>query len=329
MPQNLVTVGIISLALLSSQTVASDSLADLANKMAKRSQITLPGSRPFVLKLKVLESTHPANTNYQAEIEEFWVAPDKWRRVVKTPSFSEVLTVNGGNTSEQISGDYYPNWLRTIVAAILDPGAALKEGFYLSSPVTKGELHCQDFTYTAGIAPVSNSVLSSFCFDDGLIAFVLKPGYRAVYKNYQYFSGKYVADTISETIESGTVVEATIEKLSELKLPDEAMFAEQNSNAPLQTIRADEPTLRSLEANAPDIVWPSVGSGAGKGALSLYVCLDRSGNVREIYELNSSDAGLSDVARDQVMKWQFKPASTQGVPVQVEGVLTFAFQGHP
>jgi hypothetical protein len=325
MSQRLVTVGVISMALFSSCAVASDSLADLANKVAKRSQITLPGARPFVLKAKVLESTHPANTNYQAEIEEYWVAPDKWRRVVKTSSFSETLTVNGGRTSEQITGDYYPNGLRTIVAAIFDPGAALKDGFYLSSPVTKGEMTCQHFTYTAGVAPVSNQVLSSFCLDDGLIAFVLKPGYRAVYKNYQYFSGKYIADTISETIESGTVVEATIEKLSELKSPDEAMFAVQDSSAPLQTIRADEPTLRSLAANAPDIVWPIVSGGADNGKLSLYVCLDRSGNVREIYELNSSDAGLSDMARDQVMKWRFRPASTQGVPVQVEGVLTFAF----
>lgn len=47
--------------------------------------------------------------------------------------------------------------------------------------------------------------------------------------------------------------------------------------------------------------------------------------MREIYELNSSNPGLSDVARDQVMQWQFKPASNQRVPVQVESILTFAF----
>ena len=106
MSQNLVTVGFISLALFSSCAVASDSLADLANKVAKRSQITFPGSRPFVLKAKVLDSTNPANTNYTAEIEEYWVAPDKWRRVVKTPSFSETLTVNGGKTSYSVPSSF-------------------------------------------------------------------------------------------------------------------------------------------------------------------------------------------------------------------------------
>jgi hypothetical protein len=63
-----------------------------------------------------------------------------------------------------------------------------------------------------------------------------------------------------------------------------------------------------------------------QGTLSLYVCLDRGGKVREIYELNSSNPGLSDVARDQVMKWQFKTATSHGGPVQVESILTFAFQ---
>ena len=309
-------------------SVAGDSLTDLPKKAIERSQITAPGSHPFVLKAKVLEVTNPANANYQAEIEEYWVAPDKWRRVVKTPSFSETLIVNGGKTSEQLSGDYYPNWLQTIVAAIFDPGAVLK-GVDLSrssdNPMIGGTKVCRRFTFMAGVAPVSNKVFSSFCFNDGLIDFVAKPGYEAVYKDYKNFASKHVARTISERIESGTVVEATIQDLTEFQTPDDAMFAIQDASAPLQTIRADESTLRSLAPNAPDIAWPTVRSGSSKGTLSLYVCLDRNGHVREVYELNSSNPGLSDVARDQVMKWQFKTASSRGVPVQVESILTFAF----
>jgi hypothetical protein len=307
---------------------AADSFTDLPKKAVERSQITAPGSHPFVLKAKVLEITNPANANYQAEIEEYWVAPNKWRRVVKTSSFSETLIVNGGKTSEQLSGDYYPNWLQTIVAAIFDPGEVLK-GVDLSrssdNPMIGGTKVCRRFTFMAGIPPVSNKVFSSFCFNDGLIDSVAKPGYEAIYKDYKNFASKHVARTISEAIESGTVVEATIQDLTELQAPDDAMFTIQVASAPLQAIRADESTLRSLVVNAPNIAWPTVRSGSSKGTLSLYVCVDRNGRVREIYELNSSNPGLSDVARDQVMKWQFKTASSQGVPVQVESILTFAF----
>jgi hypothetical protein len=307
---------------------ASDSLADLPKKAIERSQITAPGSHPFVLEAGVQEVTNPSNTNYKAEIEEYWAAPDKWRRTVKSAGFTEILIVNGAKTSEQITGDYYPNWLRTIVDAIFDPGTPL-QGLDLTrssdNPMIGGSKICRRFTFMAGIAPVSNKVFSAYCFDDGLIDWILTPGYRPIYKNYKKFDGKQVARTIGEEIEEGTRLEATVTELNELNSLDESMFSVQETNASLQTVRITEESLRSLEAGAPDIVWPKVTGGAAKGTLSLYVCLDRSGHIREVYELNSSNPGLSDVARDQVMKWQFKKALNHGTPVQVEGLLTFAF----
>jgi hypothetical protein len=267
--------------------------------------------------------------DYHAEIEEYWVAPDKWRRSVKTNKFSQTLIVNGEKTSEQLTGDYYPNWLRTIVTAFFDPRLAV-EGIDLSrssdNPMIGGSKFCRRFTFMAGIPPVSNKVFSTFCFESGLLESVGMGGYNANYTNYNNFAGKRVAHKIKEYIESGTELEASIDELKELKSTDDSLFAVGEARTPLQTIRTDEQTLRSLAVGTPEIEWPTVRSGADKGTLSLYVCLDRAGHVREIYELNSSNAGLSDVARDQVMKWQFKPAVNQGHPVQVEGILTFAFQ---
>jgi len=321
---------LISLMLFASLAAADDSIADLPKKAIERSQLTSPGSHPFVLKAKVLEVTNPSNPDYHAEIEEYWLAPGKWRRTVKTSTFSQTLVVNGEKTAERLTGDYYPNWLRTIVAAMFEPGTAL-HGVDLShssdNPMIGGAKVCRRFTVMAGVAPVSNKVFSSYCFEDGLIDSVAMPGYEAVYKDYKNFAGKHVARTISEHIESGTMVQASIEELTELKSPDEALFAIQETSAPLQTMKATEETLRSLAANATDIAWPTIRSGRDTGTLSLYVCLDRLGNVREIYELNSSNPGLSDVACDQVMKWHFKTATSHGVPVQVESILTFAF--HP
>jgi len=57
----------------------------------------------------------------------------------------------------------------------------------------------------------------------------------------------------------------------------------------------------------------------------MYISVDRSGHVREAWPLNSDNAGLDDAAREQVMKWTFKPAKMHDVPVQIETLLTFAF----
>lgn len=324
-----ITTAIVISVIVFSLYAAADDLDNLPKKAIEQSEITAPGSRPFVLRAKVLEATNPSNTKYSAEIEEYWLAPDKWRRTVKTLGFSQTLTVDGDKTSEQLAGEYYPNWLRTIVAAIFEGGKPLK-GVEMSrssdNPGGTGAEVCRRFTYMAGVAPISNKVFSTYCFEDGLIKSVGTPGYHADYSDYKNFGGKRVARTIREYIESGTEIEATVDELTELKPPDEAQFAVQETTSLLQTIQASEETLRGLAASAPDISWPTVRSGADAGTLSLYVCLDRTGHVREIYELNSSNPGLSDVARDQVMKWQFKTAAYYGVPVQLESVLTFAFR---
>jgi hypothetical protein len=193
------------------------------------------------------------------------------------------------------------------------------------NPVVGGTEVCRRFTYMAGVAPVRNKIFSTYCFESGLIKWVSMPGYSVSYGNYKNFAGKRVAHAIRERIESGTEVEATIDELTELKSPDEAQFAVQETTSRLQTVHVNEETLRSLVLSAPDVAWPTIRGGIDTGTVSLYVFLDRDGHVREIYELNSSNPALDDGVRDQVMKWQFKTATSHGLPVQVESILTFAF----
>jgi TonB family protein len=57
----------------------------------------------------------------------------------------------------------------------------------------------------------------------------------------------------------------------------------------------------------------------------MFVSADKNGHIREAYPLNSDNAGLQDMARDQLLKWQLKPAVVDGSRVQVEVPLTFAF----
>lgn len=302
--------------------------SDTAKQAVERSQITLPGSRPFHLRAKVVEATNPENDSYNAEIEEYWLAPDKWRRTVKTAEFSQTVIVNGDMVSEQLAGDYYPNWLRTLVNAIFDPGSAL-QGVDMSkssdNPRPRSTKFCRRFSFRAGIPPVNN-VFSTFCFDGGLLDSVNAPGYAAEYKSYEEFAGKNVAREVREYIEPGTELEASIDELSELNNPDESLFSPQQSTGQLQTLVVTEEALREMSVTAPAMDWPAIRGGKSSGVLSIYLCIDRNGHVRETYALNSDHPEMSDAARKQVMNWQFKPASGGGTPVQVESILTFSYQ---
>ena len=316
------------LACLCARAVGKVSLADLATHAIERSQFTLAGSRPFHLKAKVFETTDRDNDSHNADIEEYWVAPDKWRRTVKTAEFSQTLIVNGEATSEQLTGDYYPHWLRILVDAIFDPGAALN-GLDMSSssdnPMLGGDEVCRRFEFRAGAPPVTNKVFSSFCFRDGLLTSVGKPGYDADYGNYKKFGEKQVARKIGEYIESGTELGATMDELTELNAPDESLFVVQQSGAPLRAVAIKEESLRRIAVSATAIQWPTLTSGINPGTLSIYVCVDREGRVRETYALNSSNPLMTQAAREQVMKWQFAPAANAGVPAEVESILTCGY----
>lgn len=320
---------ILALVLSSVVSVCASEKGDIVKQAVEKSQITLSGSRPFHLKATVIEGTNPENDEYKAEIEEYWVAPDKWRRVVKSPEFSQTIVVNGTKVQEEDTGDYYPNWLRTIVEAIFDPGRVLA-GVDLTkssdNPVLGGPELCRRFTMRAGIPPVGNNVFSSYCFQSGLISSVGIPGYHAAYENYRKFGDKKVARTVTEYIEPGTEVEARIEQLEEITAPDESMYEIAQTASQLKTVQVNEETIRKLAIDPPPMSWPTVRAGKTSGVLSIYVCLDRTGKVREIYDLNSDHPDMTDAARKQVTAWNFRTAVSNGVPVQVEGILTFAYE---
>lgn len=305
------------------------SLKDLPQRAIKRSQTTLPSSLPFHLKAKTFEATNADNHNYDAEIEELWAAPDKWRRTIKTAKFSETSVMDGGSVSEQVNGDYYPLWLRILVNAIFDPGAPL-QGVDLTkssdNPMPAGPPICRRFGYRVGIPPVANTVFASYCFQDGLLQSIGKPGYNADYSNYEKFGSKQVAHKIQEWIEPGTTLEADIVELNRLSASDDSVFRVEHPSESLRTVAVSEETLRALSVNSPPMRWPTIQDGKPTGTLSIYVCVDRRGRVRESYGLNSDNPYMTDAARKQIKNWVFQPFLDHGEPVQVEAILTFAYQ---
>ncbi len=306
-----------------------DSLQNLPSRAVARSEITSSGSPPFHLQARVFEVTNPDNHKYDTEIDEIWAAPKEWRRTINNAKFHEVLITNVNRVSAQISGDYYPLWLHTLVSAIFEPGVRLK-GVDLTksddNPEPGGPALCRRFGYRVGISPLQNTVVDWYCFENGLVESIGAPGYQAEYDNYENFARKRVAHKIQEWIEPGTTLEADIVALDELGSVDKSAFAIDHPSDPLRTVFADEQTLRGMTVNSPLLQWPAIHDGKPVGTLSIYVCIDRQGHVREAYGLNSDNPYMTDAARKQLMNWTFKPALSNGEAVQLEGILTFAYQ---
>jgi len=304
------------------------SLGDVADRALEQSRLMVTGSKPFHMKVEVVETTHPGS-EYQAKIEEYWVSRGKWRRTIQSPKFSQTLVVNGDSVSEQNTGDYFPFWLSNFVTALEDPFPsrmleAIKRAdvkIMKPSGSTGGQM-CSNLP-----ARVDRWVI---CFDskNGLLSSIFTKGYGAEFKEYKRFGDKHVARLISDDPEPGMHLEARIVELADLSSPDDSMFEVSQATPAAEriaSVHVSEETFRSMALTNTEIDWPPTGGGLETGGCAVYASTDRTGQVREVWPEGCDSTGLEKPLRDAVKQWRLKPAIANGAPVQIEALLGFTF----
>ena len=309
------------------------SVGEAADHAVEQSKLTLPGGTPFHLKAHIASAGAP-KPEYSADVEEYWVAPGKWRRTVEAAGFSQTLIANGGQVSETIKGDYYPFWLHDLVTALVDPLPMVDQLKSMRGQVeipqdSLKSSSCMSMQLKAGTPPTQNNISYAFCFGGkiGLLQAVVTPGYKAQFDDYLPFKKKMVARTVRAEFTPGTTLTAKVIELTELVTLDEKLFAIEKATPVIEQMKTNQVTedvARTLALNTPAIVWPAVREGKTSGVLSLYISNDRAGRVREAWPMASGNSELNDAVRDQVLQWQYKPY-VNGGPSQMEVLLTFAF----
>src|SRR5438270_897062 len=207
------------------------SIGQAAENAVQQSKLTLVGGAPFHLKAHITNAGAP-KPEYTADVEEYWVSPEKWRRTVQSAGFSQTLVVNGDKVSEKLIGDYYPFWLHDLVTALFDPLPmadqlrAMQGQLEIPEDSAKSN-SCLNMQTKVGVAPAQNSLGMGFCFGGrgGLLKAAVTPGYKAQFDNYLPFKKKMVARTIKAEFAPDLVLTAKITLLAELFNPDEKLFA--------------------------------------------------------------------------------------------------------
>jgi TonB family protein len=301
-------------------------LSDAVNHALGKSQLTLPGSAPFHIKISISETTNPPSERH-AEVEEYWLSSEKYRRTIQSPAFSQTLIVNGSAVCETDTGDYYPYWLYQLVMAVFDPipfAAQLQHPDRQIAEPSGDEKDqvCSDIHMT-----VDRIVI---CFSGNrLLESVFTKGYFAKFADYQKFGAKQVPRRIISEPENKTEIAASITTLEPLPQPDESMFEVKSPTPPagrIQILRIDENVMRSLVIGGAEIAWPTVVGGMESGGCGAFVSADRNGNVREEFPEGRDNNGLDQPLHEALLKWKLKQAIVNGVPVQVTALMGFPFK---
>jgi hypothetical protein len=312
-------------------------MKDALSKALDKTLLTAQGSQPFHIKITISEPEN-LQSPYQGTIEEWWASPEQWRReVTSKDGLRQTIVVANGKKTEQDEGDYFPLWLRNFVSAAFDPvpnvAAWSASGIQIEQITMPNGAKSDACARTQAKIGSGNRATDSFsnvCFDDdGRLKFFGSPRYAMEFHDYHGFGKKQVPRRFVDHPEPGTEIVGAVTLLedeSKIKSSDRFTPLSRDDNQ-FDSIPVVSAQMEQLTSNNPEIIWPPVHSGNVRGRLAMYISVDREGNVREAWPLNSDNAGLEDPARDQVRQWKSKTAvNKSGDRVQVDGGLAFSFE---
>ncbi|WP_260703669.1 energy transducer TonB [Edaphobacter flagellatus] len=324
-------------ASLSSQTPAPKfvaiPLADVLPAALANSSLTAPKANPFHIKLKVRD-VFDENSPMQAEIEEYWLSPTLWKRIVTAPNLHQVTTRNASGLHYETTGDYFPQWLTLFVGGIEDPVPVDRWG--------QPGLHLQQRELGSGVPPVACAAvnihlteavapLATLCFStlkNPLLPLITGPGYEIEFNNYQRFGDKSVPHLYISRLPN-TLLAGKVELLEPTKEMEDffATPASATDVNPLASISIAATTVQKMARPHHDIAWPSVAKGKTSGTITLLVSVDKQGATKEVSVLDSDNVRLNQFAREQVLQFSWMTAKTKtGDPVQITGPYTLPFQ---
>ncbi|WP_158824323.1 hypothetical protein [Granulicella sp. S156] len=321
----------ISFLLVFHSAQAEDMLARV-RKAVERSTLDQPGTHPFHLRASLVPSPgRDKDSGRIGEVEIWWQAPGQYRREVRSSGFHQIEIVSGGRVWQKNDGDYFPDWLREMAEALiqpLPPVSAARKGLIPDEVKTlPGNTYLNwELPLPLNSQPAKEDV--ALTDSTGLLFYDGGLGWGALFKDYASFHGRNVARTLTTGIPEVTAKVLLLEDL-----PDVA------SGWFDSTVQGSDPEIKTVAIDSTDLaadisgpfslpVWPEVTNTPLTGVVSTDLVLDRKGRIREPLFVTADNPAVVEAARAYFSNLQFRPTLRDGVPVQVVRRVVLTFELH-
>jgi hypothetical protein len=303
-------------------------------RAAELSTLTQPGAQPFHLKLTTQDTTM-RNPEYNAEIEFWWEAPDRWRRAVKSPAFTQTAIRNGGRYYESNTAtDYLPYWLEELIRSVVDP---IPVDALTKVDADEGRPGCENWEVTHGSGTEKFVSYASMCFNpDGTVQEIFAQPIGLELGAYRQFGDKRIARQLkvwpgdrSEVSATVTVLEPLEKEHFESNTANSGVFDVSDDTGLASRVRfvsVEESALTAPDSlERPALTWPSSYTFPLDGVIAVTIQIDRTGNIRESPSAISKNQRINSGALAQIKTWKFKPYLVDGAPVEVVTTLHVPF----
>ncbi len=318
----------------------ADDIVSQVKKAVEGSTLSQTGTPPFHLRATYSPSLErDKDSHREGAVEFWWASPTRYRREITSPEFHQVLIVDGSRQWQKNEGDYFPEWLRELAVAIVQPvpipiGVLLERA--KSAEVRQIHLPSKSGpdTHQTNIEWPEINRATDFQANgkghlallNGQLFYTGGAGWDGLYHDFEDFHGRSIARTVS----SGHIeVTAKIAVLEDLGAVSADLFnaAATGTDEPIEVAILDETSLRkNLVSAATPVAWPAIKDGPLEGIVWTEVVIDRTGHIREMIPPIADNAGVNDTAVEAFRAMTFKPFLRNGVAVQASGRLSMPFK---
>jgi TonB family protein len=303
-------------------------VSKLLEQMIRRSTLAETGGRPFYLKATITDKDD-SKSDFNGTVEEYWLSPTKWRRVIKLRDFSQTRIVNGDLIYEENNGDYFPVNDEMLAKEIVDPLPKsavdlMNQLGLMGAEPGSGKGQCMAEKYFNNSEGRETRVLLAYDCNTRLLIYLWSPTCcYGVMTDYRKFHNKIVAYATKDN-----PINIRIDTLEDLAAPDESLFAISQPTPPskrLTTENLTETEARTVLVDKKEFQWPPVSKKPPEKSMTVNVVIGRDGQVKEARTYSPVENAIEDAALTAIKKWTFQPQNVDGVPAQILTSLTLPF----
>jgi TonB family protein len=303
-------------------------VSKLLDQMIHRSTLAEPAGKPFYLKATITDKDD-AKSEFNGTVEEYWLSPTKWRRVIKLRDFSQTRIVNGDLIYEENSGDYFPVNDEMLAGEIVDPLPKsavdlMNQLGLMGAEPGSGQGQCMAEKYFNNSEGRETRVLLAYDCNTGLLIYLWSPTCcYGVMTDYRKFHNKMVAYATKDN-----PINIRVDTLKDLDSPDESFFAISQPTPPSKRVVTEnltETQARTFLVSKTEVQWPQVSKSPPEKSMTVNIVIGRDGQVKEARTYSPVENAIEDAALTAIKKWAFLPQNVDGVPTQISTSVTLPF----
>ena len=266
-------------------------------------------------------------------LEEWWGAPDHWRRRIVSPSYNQDL-YRVGDQSFAAAPARLPHYVSVLAQQIVSPIPSFPADLALTmEKQTKtfgpAQFDCILVQPAKRLGPLAFGLTPTYCLEQQhpTLRFLSESGSQEIIRNrLGLFQDKSVALDLKIEEAGRPALHATIDQLQSRTLADADLAPPANLPPVTMLPRVSSGVIAGRKIGGPQPQYPADAKRRHvTGAVLLSAVIDKDGHVLSTEVISSPDPSLSSAAMNAVNQWVYQPYLLNGQPTEVETTITVSF----